>query len=370
MNVKNNTLNTALNGICPYFTMFPLGFPHSILQLNARAGDWVADPFCGRGTTNYAGRLLGLPSLGIDSSPVAVAVAKAKLACTTPKQILSSAIRILSEHREPKQIPTGEFWEWAYHGDVLYALCCLREALLENCNSHARTALRAIILGALHGPLAKNQPSYFSNQAPRTYAPKPNYAVKFWKTKNLKPTYINVLKVIERRAIRYYGQEATNTTGMIIQGDSRNEKSFGTFKGQAKVKWIITSPPYYGMRTYLPDQWLRMWFVGGTDYVDYKNTKQVEHSNPEFFASQLNQVWKNMALVSTEDARLVIRFGAINDRKVEPLEIIRDSLLNSEWKIEKTVDAGTASKGKRQADQFKISQQEPIMEHDIWAFRS
>ena len=65
----------ALNAICPYFTMFPLGFPLRILRERAARADWVLDPFCGRGTTNYAARVLGLPSLGVDSSPVAVAIA-------------------------------------------------------------------------------------------------------------------------------------------------------------------------------------------------------------------------------------------------------------------------------------------------------
>jgi DNA methylase len=54
-----------LNAICPYYTMFPLDFP---LQQLATKPDAVRilDPFCGRGTTLYAARLVGLPSVGID----------------------------------------------------------------------------------------------------------------------------------------------------------------------------------------------------------------------------------------------------------------------------------------------------------------
>ena len=71
---------TMLNGVCPYFTMFPLQFPLRILQKRAKRGDTVLDPFCGRGTTNFAARLLGLGSLGVDSSPVATAITATKLA--------------------------------------------------------------------------------------------------------------------------------------------------------------------------------------------------------------------------------------------------------------------------------------------------
>src|SRR6266850_529225 len=83
-----------LNGVCPYYTMFPLDFPLKRLR-NARPGEWVIDPFCGRGSTNYAARLLGLPSVGVDSNPVAAAIAEAKLVATTPEWIVRTCKRIL-----------------------------------------------------------------------------------------------------------------------------------------------------------------------------------------------------------------------------------------------------------------------------------
>ncbi|MBF6614895.1 MAG: DNA modification methylase, partial [Chloroflexi bacterium] len=140
--------------------MFPLSFPYGVLQQHAEPGQWVLDPFCGRGTTNYASRLLGLPSIGIDSSPVAAAVAEAKLANATPDEIIEDARAILDSHIEPKDVPDGEFWEWAFHKDVLTTLCRYREALIEDCVSDSRKALRTILLGALHGPQPKSQPSY------------------------------------------------------------------------------------------------------------------------------------------------------------------------------------------------------------------
>ena len=76
--------NDALNAVCPYYTMYPLDFPLRVLKKHGKRGDWVIDPFCGRGTTNFAARLLEMPSVGVDSSPVAAALAKAKLATAEP----------------------------------------------------------------------------------------------------------------------------------------------------------------------------------------------------------------------------------------------------------------------------------------------
>lgn len=359
--------DTALNGICPYFTMFPLDFPLGILLRRARKGDVVLDPFCGRGTTNFAARLVGLHSLGVDSSPVAAAITASKLATATVDDILSEARRILTE-REARHIPASEFWEWAFHPTVLGALCRFREAFLEDCTTNARIALRGIILGALHGPKQKSFPGYFSNQCPRTYAPKPNYATRFWQERGLVPESVNVLAVIERRAKRYYGT-SFDITGAVRLADSREAEVFQPVKPKTRFNWVITSPPYYGMRTYIPDQWLRNWFVGGPDVVDYANHVQVVHSSPEGFAADLRQVWRNAESVCADDARMVIRFGGITDRRADPMDLIKSSLGDTDWRITTARKAGTAMEGKRQANTFLRTRSNPMTEYDVWAVR-
>lgn len=50
----------------------------------------MRSPACGRGTTIYAARLVGVPAVGVDVSPVAVAIARVKLA----KASLASVIEL------------------------------------------------------------------------------------------------------------------------------------------------------------------------------------------------------------------------------------------------------------------------------------
>lgn len=356
---------SALNGICPYFTMFPLDFPLKILTARAKPQHRVLDPFCGRGTTNFAARLLGLESLGVDSSPVAAAITASKLVNTTVDEIRSEARSIL-DHGMTGPVPAGKFWQWAYHLEVLGALCRFRGAFLEDCSTPARIALRGIILGALHGPQQKTFPSYFSNQCPRTYAPKPAYATRFWISRALKPEPLDFLGIIERRAKRYFSVLST-TSGSVRLSDSRRSESFESLSSSAKFDWVITSPPYYGMRTYIPDQWLRNWFVGGPDVVDYGNRNQIVHTSPDDFAADLRKVWRNVAGACEVGARLVIRFGGISDRQADPKEVIRKSLEDSGWRVITIKTAGTASEGKRQADSFLRTKSKPLVEYDIWA---
>lgn len=361
----SRTRDAALNGICPYFTMFPLDFPLKILTQRARPSDVVLDPFCGRGTTNFAARLVGLRSLGVDSSPVAAAITASKLVTTTVDAIFEEARQILTK-REAQLIPVSEFWQWAFHPTVLDSLCRFREAFLEDCSTAPRVALRGILLGALHGPKQKTFPSYFSNQCPRTYAPKPAYATRYWQKRRLTSEPIDVLAVIERRAKRYYGTSSV-IRGAVRLADSRTAEAVQPERRGKRFDWVITSPPYYGIRTYIPDQWLRHWLVGGPDSVDYSNHNQVVHSSPEDFAADLRQVWHNVKKVCADDARMVIRFGGITNRTANPLDIIKGSLYGSGWRIRTLRKAGTATDGKRQADAFLRNKTKPMVEYDIWA---
>jgi DNA methylase len=365
---KRAGVGTALNAICPYFTMFPLSFPHRILKRYGKFHETVLDPFCGRGTTNYAARLLGYESYGFDSSPVAIAATKAKLANVSPTQILNYATRLLEANMQG-EVPQGEFWEAAYDRTTLDQVCRLRTALLSQQDaSQVSHALTGIILGALHGPSAKFDQSYLSNQCPRTYAPKPNSAVNFWRKRQLTAPRVEVLDIIKKRAERYYGQRIPKTMGSAFLADSRQKKPFSYIKQSGdRVSWVITSPPYYGLRTYIPDQWIRNWFVGGPAVVDYSADRQLSHGGLESFIKDLNSVWGNARKVAKSNARMVVRFGAIKNRELDsPFEVIRDSLLDTGWEVTAVRSAGTASEGRRQALGFGQRGQ-ALAEIDVWA---
>jgi len=64
--MKRTVTIDALNAVCPYYTMYPLNFPLSVLKRHGRRSEWALDPFCGRGTTNFAARLLGMQTTRYD----------------------------------------------------------------------------------------------------------------------------------------------------------------------------------------------------------------------------------------------------------------------------------------------------------------
>lgn len=343
-----------LNTVCPYFTMFPLRFPLEHLA-DAQPGQLVLDPFCGRGTTLYAARALGLDSVGIDANPVAAAIAAAKVADVSVEKVEALAVQLLSSVHRPEHVPTGEFWQWAYHPDTLRDVCLLREQLLARGIDPATVVLRAIVLGLLHGPRRKGEATYLSNQMPRTYATKPGAAVRFWRARDLHPPYVRVLDAVRRRIWYTLADVPTASRGAVLCGDAATVLS----QLSGPFDWVVTSPPYLGMRTYVPDQWVRNWFLGGPAEVEYSTTDQLRYTPVEAFVADLATVWARLADRCTPNARMAIRFGALPsiDGGSSPQDILTRSLTQAAagWVINEITDAGQPSRNARQATQFRAA---------------
>lgn len=359
----------AFNAICPYYTMFPIEYPLHIIKKHKASSPIVLDPFCGRGTTIYAARKQKLQSFGIDTSPIAVAIARAKLAKASVQEVMVLAEELLS--RSPVNIPQSEFFDRAYSPTTLRQICALREGLLdEKSATNASSILRAAILGCLHGPLLKSDatPSYLSNQMPRTFASKPDYSVRFWISRGLIAPEVSVLDTLRKKLKRIPDLES-DPHGLLTNIKAFDARNSSAYCELPKISLTITSPPYYGMRTYVQDQWLRMWFLGGSESVVYENDDQIDHGGHQTFISELAKVWENVANASTDDAHLYVRFGSISSVKSDAKELLLTSFSQSErWKKVYVRTADTAHAGKRQADQMGRASKAPE-EFDFHAVR-
>ena len=344
----------ALNAICPYFTMFPLEYPLKVLRKYKQSTPVVFDPFCGRGTTIYAARELGFSAWGTDTSPIAVAIAKAKLANAELEDVLSLARKLIE--REPKHIPQTPFFRAAYSPSTLRELCSLREGLLGlGSETDTSALLRAAALGCLHGPLSKTieGAGYFSNQMPRTFSSKPDYSVRYWKANGLKAPRVKVVDVLRRKLSRIPNlkEDIIGTPNQVLLGNACLQETYKMLPKNFSI--VVTSPPYYGMNTYIQDQWLRMWFLGGDETVDYGTGEQIDHGGHKTFMEDLSLVWKNIYKSETAELDLYIRFGSVPSKKSDARSILRSSLEQAGgWKVISTRNASDAHAGKRQADQM------------------
>jgi hypothetical protein len=201
---------------------------------------------------------------------------------------------------------------------------------------------------------------------PRTFASKPDYSVKYWSERELYPPNVSVIDVLTKKLDRI--SDLNSDSPSRIQNvrclDARKATSYGRIKGPTVT---VTSPPYYGMRTYVQDQWLRMWFLGGDEKIDYANHNQIRHTGHEIFIDDLAKVWKNIAKRSQDEAHLYIRFGSIPSAKSDAREIMKASLEQArDWKLVSVTNAKTSQSGKRQAD-YMGRDSDPASEYDFHA---
>jgi hypothetical protein len=141
---------------------------------------------------------------------------------------------------------------------------------------------------------------------PRTYAAKPDYAVRFWTRRGLQPEYVDLPELVKRKARHYFAEAPEPVPFHVICGDSR---TFNLADAGLKFSRVVTSPPYLGMRTYVPDQWLRFWFLGGPETVTYRHTDQLTHTSAADFARQLGRALRRPAYLPLPAFALRLLFG-------------------------------------------------------------
>lgn len=178
------------------------------------------------------------------------------------------------------------------------------------------------------------------------------------------PEAVDVLDCVRRRAHYVLADVPAPVEGEILLADSA---TFDYTTLGREFDWIITSPPYLGMVTYVPDQWIRNWFVGGPPDVVYEAGAQLGRGSEVDFTQALRTVWNRVSQASREGAKLVVRFGALPSMPTNPAEVIADSLLGTPWVLREVRPAGLATAGKRQAKQFQFVKNSPIEEVDVHA---
>jgi len=297
--------------------MFPAEFVREKVETYSAPGDWVFDPFCGRGTTVLESLLLGRNAAGSDINPVAFCVARAK----AERPMLAAVDRRIADLQNSYEQSPAERWERArtclppffkraFHPTTLRELLFLRSALNWS-GSRTDCFIAALILGSLHGEMDRSD-AYFSNQMPRTICLKPDYSVRYWRKKRLFPERRKVFDMLEKKTEHRLSGVAGCATGNVKLADSRNvARHFPSL--ERKVTLVVTSPPYLNVTRYEEDQWLRLWFLGGDAEPTYgKVSKDDRHNSARRYWQFLTDSWQGIAPLLKRSATLVVRLGAIS----------------------------------------------------------
>lgn len=350
-----------LHAICPYFAMFPERFVQKHLVWSEDGGV-VFDPFCGRGTTILESLLFGRNAIGSDINPVAVCVSKAKASRPNEYSVYNRLAEIEGKSTDLDIDEFGEFFHWCFEKETFGELLKLRESL-DWYNSDVDAFIAATTLGLLHGESHKTM-NCLSNRMPRTISTKPDYSLRWWKRRALKPPRRPVFDVL-RRAVSYrLEDEVGELAGVVRHCDVREASDeFAEYRGS--VDLVITSPPYLDTTSFAEDQWLRLWFLGGPDRPDKESYRDDRYRDPVQYWNFLAQAWRGIEPLLSEGCDMVVRIGGKKFSYGAVEEGLLTSFERGFTRQFELVGATSSSSERSQASSFRPGSAGKYTEHDF-----
>ncbi len=289
--------------------MFPTAFADEIVAKFTQPGDVVLDPFAGRGTSVFSAAAAGRRALGVEINPVGWVYASAKLRPADQRLVAQRIERLGSVAAsfavEVDRLPV--FFHHCFCPQVRQFLLAARQYLDWRGRMVDRTVM-ALLLVYLHGKRGAS----LSNQMRQTKALSPDYAVRWWSSRDMHPPELDPVPfMLDRLTWRYAYGRPRGLQGTVYLGDSTEKlsKVAGILNKQgAKVKLLFTSPPYYKVTNYHYDQWLRLWLLGGRP--DARRTggqHRAKFENRENYRTLLQRVFSDVRRMLANDAVIYVR---------------------------------------------------------------
>jgi hypothetical protein len=355
-----------LHSLCPYFAMFPEDFVAKQLLAYTKRGDWVFDPFSGRGTTVFESLLNGRHAAGTDINPVAACVAGAKASPPTLRAVLARLDELEQAFKADDHSATedSEFFLWCFHVTTLAEVCFLRRELRWQASKIDRF-IAAVALGCLHGESHKT-PNCLSNRMPRTISTKPDYSVRWWSERGLTPPERRTFEILRGMARFRLEVDPPEIRGQVKLRDARHaSRAFPSLAN--KVSLVVTSPPYLDTTDYNEDQWLRLWFLGGEVTPHGGVNPDDRHTNLDDYWSFLEETWSGLNQLLKRGTHVVVRIGGTRVPKADLLEGLLSSLRDglSGFRVKPLSDGATTEIKNRQTNVFRPGTTSKRFEHDF-----
>lgn len=317
----------------PYYAMFPIDFAFNVVDKYSKPGDKILDPFSGRGSSVFAGSILGRESTGIEINPLGWLYSNVKLHPARMNNVLIKLKDIydLRENYSTEILNYNEFFRMCYCDEVLKFLLSARDNLDWKHNNADRT-LMAFIAIYLHAAVGEG----LSNQMRLTKSLGMQYSIDWWKKNNYtNPPEINPYEIIKEKILwRYKYGIPKRTQSNVMFGDSCKITEKMKEKGDNQYSLLFTSPPYCGITDYFMDQWLRLWLLGGPSEPEYlKDSHKGRFGNKDKYKELLDTVFGNCASLMKKDATIYVRTDSREFTLNTTIQVLREKFPDHHMEI-------------------------------------
>lgn len=241
-----------------YRACFKSELPAFFIHYLTQPGNWVYDPFMGRGTTLVEAALMKRNVMGNDINPLSRLLVEPRLHHVTYQDVYTLLMSIPLDEKTSYPQELLAF----YHPDTLQKLMALKNWIhshYEACDQHHKAVLDWIRMVAINR-LAGHSPGFFSG---RTMPPNQAVSIEKQREFNKKfgpPPKRDVKEIILKKTRSLFRKGTLTHTPHYQLGTS---KAWNTpWIKDGTVDLVVTSPPFLDVVNYKQDNWLRCWFSG------------------------------------------------------------------------------------------------------------
>lgn len=271
-------------------------------------GDYVYDPFMGRGTTPIESALQGRIPFGNDANPLSLALTEPRINPPSLSDIQSQL----------QKIPWESFKKYKhedllvfYHPRTLAQIEGLRDWLIEReYAGHLSKVDRWIRMVALNR-LTGHSSGFFS-----VYTMPPNQAVsvesqrKINERRQQTPPYRDVPSIIAKKSKSLLADGPVHAEKAVLL----TKQSYETTEiPDNSIYLTVTSPPFLDIVNYEADNWLRCWFLG----INPKKVKITTHRSVVEWEKFIRATLAELARITRPGGYVAFEVGEVRKGKVE-----------------------------------------------------
>lgn len=245
-----------------YRACFKAQLPNYFIQKFTNLGDWVYDPFSGRGTTALEAALLGRNVIANDINPISQILLEGRMVAPSLSAIESRLCDVNLQSDIDSEIDLSMF----YHPETYKEIIGWKRYFLAKQENDGLDDIDKWIRAVATNRLTGHSPGYFS-----VYTLPPNQAVSAERQKRINekraqvPPYRETRALILKKSISLQKGLTSELRSNLqkvkkrfLTGDARESFTIP----DASIKLVVTSPPFLDIVQYAADNWLRCWFNG------------------------------------------------------------------------------------------------------------
>jgi len=313
-----------------YRACFKPQLPHFFIEKFTKEGDFVYDPFNGRGTTVIEAALMQRNVIANDVNPLSLILTQPRISIPSIHDIKKRLSEIEFDYSAKADIDLSMFYEKETLAEIASLKSYLKERVAKNKEDDIDKWIRMVATNRLTG----HSKGFFS-----VYTLPPNQAVtaerqkKINATRKQKPEYRDVKELILRKSKALLRDVEQNGS---VKALYLNRDAAQTNKIKANsVSLVITSPPFLDVVQYAADNWLRCWF----NNIDVREVeKKITMSKTlEDWSSKMQQVFNELYRITKIEGVVAFEVGEVRKGKVKLDEVVVPLGINAGFDCEAVI---------------------------------